>query len=168
MASLNDKMTELADACRKRFVVTSKLSLDDMIKLIAPPAPPAPPAFPSETEILGRTKISVESDIQSDDISLTLETVPPVMSKPTKLLITVSSNDLLSVYSAKLIFNKSDGTQLSLAIPDINTGFKDGEHWVKTVSVTIPANTSIANNKAILTMGDFSSVDTIEKIIATY
>ena len=160
--SFSSAMTELADACRKRFVVTSKLTIDDMIKLITPPA------FLSGTEILGETKIIAESVDQSKDISLNLETVPPVMSKPIKLLITVSSNDWLSVSSAKLIFNKSDGTQLSLAIPDINTDFKDGEHWVKTVSDTIPANTSIANNKAILTIGVFSNVDTIEKIIATY
>lgn len=162
MTSLSDKITELADACRKRFGVTSKLSLDDMIKLITPPA------FLSGTEILGLTKISVGIDLQSKDISLTLETVPPVMSKPIKLLITVSSNDWLSVSSAKLIFNKSDGTQLSLAIPDINTDFKNGENWVKTVSVTIPANTSIANNKAILKLDEYSSVEKIEKIIATY
>lgn len=160
--SFSSTMTELADACRKRFVVTSKLTIDDMIKLITPPA------FLSGTEILGETKIIAESVDQSKNISLNLETVPPVMSKPIKLLITVSSNDWLSVSSTKLIFNKSDGTQLSLAIPDINTDFKDGEHWVKTVSVTIPANTSIANNKAILTIGVFSNVDTIEKIIATY
>lgn len=30
-------MTSLAEACRKRFNVSSKLSLDDMIKLITPP-----------------------------------------------------------------------------------------------------------------------------------
>lgn len=162
MTTLSDKMTELADACRKRFVVTSKLTIDDMIKLITPPA------FSSGTEILGRTEISVTTYGQSKDIPLTLETVPPVMSKPIKLLITVSNNGWLSVSSSKLIFNKSNGTQLSLAIPDINTDFKNREHWVKTVSVTIPANTSIANNKAILTIGELSSVDTIEKIIATY
>ena len=160
--SFSSTMTELADACRKRFGVTSKLPLDDMIKLITPPA------FSSGTEILGITKISVVTFGQSKDIPLTLETVPPVMSKPIKLLITVSNNGWLSVASAKLIFNKSNGTQLSLDIPDINTDFKDGEHWVKTVSVTIPANTSIANNKAILTIGGLSSVGTIEKIIATY
>lgn len=160
--NLTDGLNELAQGFQKRFKVSDKLTIQDMIKLITPPA------LHSGTEILGRTKASVESDYKSEDISLTLETVPPVMSKPIKLLITLSSNDLLSVFGTKLIFNKSDGTQLSLAIPDINTGFKNGEHWVKTVSVTIPANTSIANNKAILTIGDFSNFDTIEKIIATY
>lgn len=164
--NLTDGLNELAQGFQKRFKVSNKLTIQDMIDLVTPPV--SQPALHSGTEILGRTKASVESDYKSDDISLTLETVPPVMSKPIKLLITLSSNDLLSVFSTKLIFNKSDGTQLSLAIPDINTGFKNGEHWVKTVSVTIPANTSIANNKAILTIGEFSNFDTIEKIIATY
>ena len=90
------------------------------------------------------------------------------MSKPIKLLITVSENGWLSLSGAKLIFDKSDGTQLVLAIPEIDTDFKNGEHWVKTVSVTIPANTSITTNKAILRIGKFSSVDILEKIIATY
>lgn len=157
--SLSDKLISLADATRKRFGVTSKLSLDDMIKLITPPA---------ENEILGRTEISVVVYGQSKDIPLTLETVPPVMSKPIELSITVSKDTWLSLSNSKLIFNKSDGTLLVLAIPEINTDFKTGEHWVKTVSVTIPANTSIANNKAILKIGELSSVDTIEKIIATY
>lgn len=40
MPTLNDKMTALADACRKRFKTTDKLSLDDMIKLVTPPAMP--------------------------------------------------------------------------------------------------------------------------------
>lgn len=163
MTSLSDKMTELADACRKRFAVSSKLTLDDMIKLITPPA------FPSGTEILGRTKISVESyDQPKFNIPLTLEAVPPVMSKPIKLLITFSSDGLLITSNAKLIFNKSDGTKLVLTIPDISTDYSSGTHWVRTVSVTIPANTSIATNKAILTLGELSNVDTIEKIIATY
>lgn len=35
--ALSDKFTQLAEACRKRFEVTSKLSVDDMIKLIMPP-----------------------------------------------------------------------------------------------------------------------------------
>ena len=158
--SFSSTMTELADACRKRFGVTSKLSLDDMIKLITPPV------FPSGTEILGRTRVNTLS--HSSGMPLTLEAVPPAMNKPIKLLITVSGNSWLALSNAKLIFNKSDGTQLSLAIPNINTDFEDGEQWVKTVSVTIPANTSISNNKAILTIGGFNSVDEIEKIIATY
>lgn len=158
--SLQDKMTSLAEACRKRFNVSSKLSLDDMIKLITPPA------FPSGTEILGRTRVNTGS--QSTDISLTLKAVPPVMSKPIKLLITISGINLMSLFKAKLIFNKSDGTQLSLNIPDISTDYKFGTHYVKTVSVTIPANTSIANNKAIFKTGEYSSADNIEKIIATY
>ena len=140
--SFSSAMTELADACRKRFVVTSKLTLDDMIKLITPPA------FPSGTEILGETKLSI--DDEQHDVPLTLKAVPPAMNKPIKLSITLSNNDWLSVPSAKLIFNKSDGTQLALAIPIIDTDFEDGKHWVKTVNVTIPANTSIATNKAIL------------------
>ena len=160
MTSLSDKITELADACRKRFRVTSKLSLDDMIKLITPPA------FPSGTEILGRTKVDVVQ--HSSDIPLTLEAVPPAMSKPIKLSITVSDDNSLLVYNAKLIFNKSDDTQLVLAIPDIVTDYKDGEHWVRTVSVTIPANTSIVNNKAVLRTGNYFSVGANEKIIATY
>lgn len=160
--NLTDGLNELAQGFQKRFKVSDKLTIQDMIKLITPPAP-----LP-ETEILGRTKISEVSYGQSKDISLTLETVPPVMSKPIKLLITVSGNNWLSVSSAELIFNKSDGTQLSLAIPDIDTDFAVGEHLVKTVSVTIPANTSIANNKAIFKIGGLSSVDTIEKISATY
>lgn len=159
--SFSSTMTELADACRKRFVVTSKLTIDDMIKLITPPA------FLSGTEILGRTSVNITVSGQID-IPLTLEAVPPAMSKPIKLLITVSSSDYLSLTDSKLIFNKSDGTQLVLAIPEINTDYVNGEHWVKTVSVTIPANTSIANNKAILKIGELSSVDMIEKIIATY
>lgn len=159
--SFSSTMTELADACRKRFGVTSKLSLDDMIKLVTPPA------FPSGTEILGETNISVEDD-QSKDIPLTLEVVPPVMSKPIKLLITVSENYWLNLSGAKLIFNKSDGTQLSLAIPYIGTGFTSGKHWVETVSVTIPAHTSIANNRAVFRTGEYCRVDMIEKIIATY
>lgn len=159
--SFSSTMTELADACRKRFGVTSKLSLDDMIKLITPPV------FPSGTEILGRTKVSSTEDKQID-IPLTLEAVPPVMSKPIKLLITVSSSYYLRLTSSKLIFNKSDGTQLSLAIPKINTDFTSEGHLVKTVSVTIPANTSIANNKAILIIGEYNSFEMIEKIIATY
>lgn len=159
--SFSSTMTELADACRKRFVVTSKLTIDDMIKLITPPA------FPSGTEILGKIRGTNTGDHQTD-IPLTLEAVPPVMSKPIKLLITVSSSGYLNLNSSKLIFNKSDGTQLVLAIPGINTDYISGEHWVKTVSVTIPANTSIVNNKAILRIGEFSNVDMIEKIIATY
>lgn len=35
--SLQTKMTSLASACRKRFGGTSKLSIDDMIKLVTPP-----------------------------------------------------------------------------------------------------------------------------------
>lgn len=159
--SFSSTMTELADACRKRFVVTSKLTIDDMIKLITPPA------FRSGTEILGRTHVGSTEDNQID-IPLTLEAVPPVMSKPIKLSITVSNDGWLSLSGAKLTFNKSDGTQLVLTIPNIDTDYRDGVHWVKTVSVTIPANTSIINNKAIFTMTGFSTVKTIEKIIATY
>lgn len=151
---------DLAKACQKRFQVTEKLTLADMVKLITPPA------FPSGTEILGRTLFSI-GDHQVD-IPLTLEAVPPAMSKPIKLLITVFNDNFLYVSpNTKLIFNKSDGTQLSLDIPSISTDYKDGEHWVKTVSVTIPANTSIANNKAILRVGAYNSFS-IEKIIATY
>lgn len=164
---VNDSMSlfqvydDLAKACQKRFGVTEKLTLADMVKLITPPA------FPSGTEILGRTTFR-RIDNQDQDIPLTLEVVPPVMNKPIKLLITVSSDDFLYVSSnTKLIFNKSDGTQLVLAIPQIITDYKDGEHWVKTVSVTIPANTSIANNKAILRVGEHSYFS-IKKIIATY
>ena len=154
-------MTELADACRKRFRVTSNLTIDDMIKLITPPP------FLSGTEILGRTTFR-RIDQKDQDIPLTLEVVPPVMSKPINLLITVSQDSWLNLSGAKLTFNKSDGTQLSLSIPDINTAFKGRKHWVKTVSVTIPANTSIATNKAIFTIRGYTTVETIEKIIATY
>lgn len=159
--SLYAKMTSLAEACRKRFGGTSKLSLDDMIKLITPPA------FPSGTEILGRTTFR-RIDNQDQDIPLTLEVVPPVMSKPINLLITVSEDNWLELSGAKLIFNKSDGTQLVLPIHSIQTDYVVGKNWVKTVSVTIPANTSIVNNKAIFTMRGYSTVETIEKIIATY
>lgn len=159
--SFSSTMTELADACRKRFGVTSKLTIDDMIKLIMPPD------FSHGTEILGRTTFR-RIDYQDQDIPLTLEVVPPAMNNPINLSITVSKDIWLSLSNSKLIFNKSDGTQLVLAIPEIDTDFKNGEHWVKTVSVTIPANTSIANNKAILRIDELSSVDTIEKIIATY
>lgn len=159
--SLSDKLISLADACRKRFGVTSKLTIDDMIKLIIPPA------FLPGTEILGRTTFR-RIDYHDQDIPLTLEVMPPAMNNPIKLSITLSNDNWLSVSNSKLIFNKSDGTQLVLAIPEINTDFKNGEHWVKTVSVTIPANTSIANNKAILRIDELSSVDMIEKIIATY
>lgn len=155
-------MTELADACRKRFGGTSKLTIDDMIKLITPSV------FSSETEILGGTKISI-SDERPEDIPLTLEAVPPVMNKPIKLSITLSNDNWLSVSIAELIFNKSDGTQLALAIPNIDTDWTDGKHWVITVSVTIPANTSIVNNKAILRLlGKYNNFDMIERIIATY
>lgn len=37
MASLDQTLTELADGFRKRFKVTDKLSLQDMIKLVEPP-----------------------------------------------------------------------------------------------------------------------------------
>ena len=158
---LQAKMTSLAEACRKHFGVTSKLTIDDMIKLITPSA------FHSGTEILGRTKISIREG-QSKDIPLTLEAVPPAMSKPIKLSITVSGEYWLTVDNAKLIFNKSDGTQLVLAIPRISTGFTGGDHLAETVSVTIPANTSIANNKAIFRIGAYNHVEMIEKIIATY
>lgn len=164
---VNDSMSlfqvydDLAKACQKRFKVTEKLTLADMIKLITPPT------FPSGTEILGRTTFR-RIDNQDQDIPLTLEVVPPVMSKPIKLLITVSENNWLNLSGAKLTFNKSDGTQLVLPIYSINTDYTSGEHWVKTVSVTIPANTSILNNKAIFTMSGYSTVETIEKIIATY
>ena len=158
--SFSSTMTELADACRKRFGVTSKLSLDDMIKLITPPA------FPSGTEILGETKLPIDGE--QHDVPLTLKAVPPAMNKPIKLLITVSANEWLYLSGFKLIFNKSDGTQLVLAIPGIDTDFEDRKPWVKTVNVTIPANTSIATNKAILRISNSNSVDTIEKIIATY
>ena len=158
--SFSSTMTELADACRKRFVVTSKLTLDDMIKLITPPA------FPSGTEILGETKLSIDDEQRG--VPLTLKAVPPAMSKPIKLLITVSNNDWLYLSGAKLIFNKSDGTQLVLVIHTIDTDFENGKHWVKTVNVTIPANTSIATNKAILRLHADSEIEKIEKIIATY
>ena len=158
MTTLSDKMTELADACRKRFVVTSKLNIDDMIKLITPPA------FPSGTEILGRTRVGI---VQSSDIPLTLEAVPPAMSKPIELSITASFDNWLKLTNAKLIFKKSDGKQLVLTIPNIDTNYSGGAHWVRTVSVTIPANTSIISNKAILRINDYNSFE-IEKIIATY
>jgi hypothetical protein len=158
--SFSSTMTELADACRKRFVVTSKLTIDDMIKLITPPA------FPSGTEILGETNISIDGEKR--DVPLTLKAVPPAMNKPIKLSITFSNDDWLSVPNDKLIFNKSDGTQLALAIPLIDTDFNHGTHWVKTVNVTIPANTSIATNKAILRLYEDSEIGKIEKIIATY
>lgn len=158
MTSLYDKMTELADACRKRFGGTSKLTIDDMIKLITPPV------FPSGTEILGRTRVS----LHHYEMLLTLEAVPPVMSKPIKLLITLSNYDWLMVSNAKLIFHKSDGTRLALDIPDIDMDYEEGKHWVKTVNVTIPANTSIATSEAILKIYGYSEVANIEKIIATY
>lgn len=158
--SFSSAMTELADACRKRFAVTSKLTLDDMIKLITPPA------FPSGTEILGETKLSIYGEQR--DVPLTLKAVPPAMSKPIKLLITVSNENWLYLSGAKLIFNKSDGTQLVLVINTIDTDYGDGKHWVKTVNVTIPANTSIATNKAILRLSADSEIEKIEKIIATY
>ena len=151
---------DLAKACQKRFKVTEKLTLADMVKLITPP-------FLSGTEILGRTKIIIR-DEYPEDIPLTLEAVPPAMSKPIKLSITLSNDDFLYVPSAKLIFNKSDGTHLALDLPTIDTDFEDGEHWVETVSVTIPANTSIVNNKAILRIDADSQIERIEKIIATY
>ena len=156
MTSLYDKMTELADACRKRFGVTSKLTIDDMIKLITPP---------SETEILGETVVNIGT--HKSDIPLTLEAVPPAMIKPIKLSITVYGDGYIYL-NAKLIFNKSDGTQLVLDIPRTETDWKDGENWV-TVSVTIPANTSIVNNKAILRLlDDYNNFDMIKRIIATY
>ena len=158
--SFSSTMTELADACRKRFVVTSKLTIDDMIKLITPYA------FPSGTEILGETKLSING--AGRDVPLTLKAVPSAMNKPIKLSITLSNNDWLFLYRPKLIFNKSDGTQLVLVLPSIETTFEKGEHWVKTVSVTIPANTSIATNKAILRLDGYPEVEKIEKIIATY
>lgn len=156
MTSLYDKMTELADACRKRFGGTSKLTIDDMITLITPP---------SETEILGETRVNI--GMHKSDIPLTLETVPPAMIKPIKLSITVRGDGYIYL-NAKLIFNKSDGTQLVLDIPRTETNWKDGESRV-TVSVTIPANTSIVNNKAILRLlDDYNNFDMIERIIATY
>ena len=158
--SLYTEMTSLAEACRKRFGVTSKLSLDGMIKLITPPA------FPSGTEILGRTRVHTTG--YQIDIPLTLEVVPPAMNKPIKLSITVSRYNYLLLSGAKLTFNKSDGTQLVLPIHSILTDYTSGKNWVKTVSVTIPANTSILNNKAIFTMSGESNIETIEKIIATY
>jgi hypothetical protein len=162
--SFSSTMTELADACRKRFAVTSKLSLDDMIKLITPPA------FPPGTEILGETNLSIVLLDENRDVPLTLKAVPPAMDKPIKLSITFSSDNWLSVSNAELIFNKSDGTQLALAIPEISSAYNPGTHWVKTANVTIPANTSIANNRAILRLSTDSDIDIgkIEKIIATY
>ena len=158
MTSLYDKMTELADACRKRFGGTSKLTIDDMII--------TPSVSPSGTEILGGTVVRIGT--HKSDIPLTLEAVPPAMSKPIKLSITVYGDGYIHL-NAKLIFNKSDGTQLVLDIPSIDTDWKDGESWVKTVSVTIPANTSIVNNKAILRLlDDYNNFDMIERIIATY
>lgn len=83
------EMTSLAEACRKRFGVTSKLSLDDMIKLITPPA------FPSGTEILGRTRVSLDQS----DMPLTLKAVPPANTSiiSNKAILRTSKYNLFTI-----------------------------------------------------------------------
>lgn len=161
--SIDSEMTELADGFRKRFSVSSKLGIDDMIKLVTPPP------FPSGINLIKKPIYLKFNAVRNVPQSAAFDVVPPQMSKPITLTLTFQAKLWLSISNGSLILNKANGEELKLRIPDWSSDYTENKTFTHNCTVTIPANTSLANGQFTISFSDaYHSLDTITQIIATY
>lgn len=170
MVTLSQQLKLLADGFRKRYGKTETLTLADMTKLVTPPA------FPSGTDLLGGKPVHLDISIlegekSSDtDVPFQIFAVPPKMSVPITLSITVSSVSYLSSSDSKLIFHSDEKGDIPITLPNMLTDYVDGKTQIKTIKATIPANIFIDSGivKWRVKGGNDCSVGNLEKIVATY
>lgn len=157
--NLIDGLNELAQGFQKRFKVSDKLTLQDMIDLVTPLP------FPSGINLLDKP---IAKTYNSDSVSFKVKNIPPAMNVPITLEFSVSSGNYGTIIEGPyLIINVQDGTQKKLFTSgDVNDPYEK----TSTFKIIIPANTVIADNTFILKVDITGSLyfTSIDKIIATY
>ncbi|WP_283582940.1 hypothetical protein [Limosilactobacillus difficilis] len=170
MVTLSQQLKLLADGFRKRYGKTETLTLADMTKLVTPPA------FPSGTDLLGGKPVhlgisKLDGEDPSDtDVPFQIVAVPPKMSVPITLSITVSSVSYLSSTDSKLIFHSDEKGDIPITLPNMQPNYVEGKTLIKTITAKIPANTFIDSDivKWRIKALNECSVGNLEKIVATY
>lgn len=163
MVTLSQQLKLLADGFRKRYGKTETLTLADMTKLVTPPA------FLSGINLI-KEPIHLNLDGSGPKSkSATFDVIPPQMSKPITLTLTLQAKQFLWISNGSLILTKDNGEELKLTIPGYSSEYNASQTFTHDFTVTIPANTSLANGQFTISFPNYShNIDTITQIIATY
>ena len=168
MVTLSQQLKLLADGFRKRYGKTEILTLADMTKLVTPPT------FSSGTDLLGGKPVhlglSKYSDQLDTDVPFKIVAIPPKMSVPITLSVTVSGDSYLHFDNSQLIFHSDEKGDIPITLPNVLTDYVDDKTQIKTITAKIPANTFIDSDtvKWRAKAGNACIVDNLEKIVATY
>lgn len=160
--NLTDGLNELAQGFQKRFSVSSKLSIDDMIKLVTPPAFYNGEVLAQNITLLAHPKWSSETKIASFD----LKPVPPEMEVPIKLNFNiVCTGGFWYREMTKVVFV---GDQKTFYFNDRYTTQDSDPSGGNTVkSITIPAHTTFMSGRIDVYAKSFYALG-IESVTATY